>query len=133
MTEVEILTSPQMSGSFDAFARTKGKISEESFGHDNDALNFYNARLGQSHLPWYLRPSFTSEILKVDQEGRVKAGTLAALVERLTVDSQCEMTLKLLYTNADKRFSHSGEVARRSVFERFPDDFPKLCFPRIGL
>jgi son of sevenless len=83
MTEVEILTSPQMSGSFDAFSRA---MSGKPFAHNNDALNFYNAKLRQSHLPWYLRPSYDSGTLKVDPEGQVKAGTLPALIERLIID-----------------------------------------------
>lgn len=74
-----------MSGSFDAFARQKGR-DVEGFAYDDDAMNFYNARLGQSHLPWYLRPIYTSDQLKIDSEGRIKAGTLPALVERLTTD-----------------------------------------------
>jgi son of sevenless len=89
MTEVDILTSSQMSGSLNAFSRTMGKTSGENcrpFGHDENALNFYNAKLGQSHLPWYLRPSYNSDTLKVDSGGRIKAGTLPALVERLTAD-----------------------------------------------
>ena len=85
MTEVEILTSPQMSGSFDAFSRATGKSSGvQPFTHDDDAMSFYNAKLGQSHLPWYLRPSYDSDTLKVDSAGHIKAGTLPALVERLT-------------------------------------------------
>lgn len=86
MTEVEILTSPQMSGSFDAFSRAMSGEARQPFVDDNDALNFYNAKLGQSHLPWYLRPSYNSDTLKVDPEGQVKAGTLPALIERLTID-----------------------------------------------
>jgi son of sevenless len=90
LSEVEILTSPQMSDSFSAFSRATGKTSEEKLelcAHDDDdAMNFSNAKLAQSHLPMYLRPSYNSDTLKVDPEGRVKAGTLPALVERLTVN-----------------------------------------------
>lgn len=84
--EVTILSSPQMSGSFDAFTKQMGKKSGDSVREDDYAMNFYHTKLGQSHLPWYLRPSYTSDTLKVDSEGRVRAGTLTALVERLTVD-----------------------------------------------
>jgi len=99
MTEVEILTSPQMSGSFDAFSRAMANSSAiQSLVHDNDALNFCNAKLGQSHLPWYLRPSYDSDTLKVDSAGHIKAGTLLALVERLTVDPPGE---QLFHYNCD--------------------------------
>jgi hypothetical protein len=99
MTEVEILTSPQMSRSFDAFSRAMGKSSAvRPLVHDDDAVNFCNAKLGQSHLPWYLRPSYDSDTLKVDSASHIKAGTLAALAERLTVDPPGE---RLCYSNCD--------------------------------
>jgi son of sevenless-like protein len=99
MTEVEILTSPQMSRSFDAFSRAMAKSSAvQPLVHDDDTVNFCNAKLGQSHLPWYLRPSYDSDTLKVDSAGHIKAGTLPALVERLTVDPPGE---RLCYSNCD--------------------------------
>jgi son of sevenless-like protein len=89
MTEVEILTSPHMSGSFDPFSRATENMNGQThvpLANDDDSLNFYNSKLAQSYLPWYLRPSYNSDTLKVDSAGNVKAGTLSALVERLTVD-----------------------------------------------
>lgn len=47
---------------------------------------FQNAKLTQAHLPWYLRPSYTAQVIKVDFEGNVKAGTLGALIERLVAE-----------------------------------------------
>lgn len=87
--EVDILTSPQMSGSFDSLLSVgNSSIGDvKPFARDESALNFHSSRLGQSHLPWYLRPTYDSDMLKVDSEGRIKGGTLSALVERLTVDS----------------------------------------------
>ena len=91
LIEVDILTRPQMPRPFDSLLSI-GKASTvdvKPFARDQAALNFHNARLGQSHLPWYLRPTYDSDVLKVDSEGRIKGGTLSALVERLTVDSSC--------------------------------------------
>lgn len=56
------------------------------FSDEEDALNFEKAELGQTHLPWYLRPSYNSATLKVDSKGLVRAGTIDALIEKLTVD-----------------------------------------------
>lgn len=85
-TEVKPLASSKMSGSIEALSRAMEKMSVESFpfSEEEDALNFTTAKLGQLYLPWYLRPNYTSETLKVDAHGRVRAGTLSALVERLT-------------------------------------------------
>ena len=53
---------------------------------DDDAQAFHNARLAQASLPWFLQPSYTSDDIKMDYDGSVRAGTLLALLERLTVD-----------------------------------------------
>ena len=53
---------------------------------DDDAQAFHNARLAQAALPWFLQPSYTRDDIKMDYDGSVRAGTLSALVERLTVD-----------------------------------------------
>lgn len=130
MTEVDILTSPQMSGSLDTFSRATGKMSGESlqpFAHDNDALNFYNAKLGQSHLPWYLRPSYNSDTLKVDPEGRVKAGTLPALVERLTTDPPAGIAEETLFRNTflmTFRSFTSPERLLELLVDRYQMDHP---------
>lgn len=128
MTEVEILTSPQMSGSFDAFSRA---MKSYPFVHDDDSLNFCNAKLGQSHLPWYLRPSYNSDTLKVDSAGHIKAGTLPALVERLTVDLPGE---QLRHSDCDgldvKRYTHRRIGSGDRVPQHLPDDFPGFYFAR---
>jgi son of sevenless-like protein len=87
MKEVEILTSPQISGSFDAFSRALVKKSDEMIQpFAPDAVND-SANPEQFHMPWYLRPSYSTDTLQICPQGRVKAGTLSALIERLTEDS----------------------------------------------
>ena len=54
---------------------------------DDDAQAFHNARVAQANLPWYLKPSYTADDIKMEYDGSVRAGTLPALVERLTADS----------------------------------------------
>ena len=134
MTEVDILTSPQMSGSFDAFSRTTGKLSGEQPRYDNDAMNFYNAKLAQSHLPWYLRPSYNSDTLKVDPEGRIRAGTLSALVERLTVDPPSKQHFPIavvVYEVEDDLCRRHG--AGDPLPKHLPYDIPELYYARKTL
>ena len=54
---------------------------------DDDAQAFHNARVAQANLPWYLKPSYTADDIKMEYDGSVRAGTLPSLVERLTADS----------------------------------------------
>jgi son of sevenless-like protein len=51
-----------------------------------DDLTFFNMTIALSHLPWYLRPPYTFDQLKVGTDGTVKAGTLFALMEKLTAE-----------------------------------------------
>ncbi|KAF8504290.1 ras GEF [Hysterangium stoloniferum] len=65
-------------------ARTGDKIRRIT-GED-EAQAFHNAKLAQAALPWYLKPEHIGDEIKLDHDGRVNAGTLEALVERLTVE-----------------------------------------------
>lgn len=53
---------------------------------DDDAAAFHQAKKTQAGLPWYLRPMYGGDDIKLEYDGSVRAGTLHALVERLTVD-----------------------------------------------
>lgn len=64
---------------------------------DDDAQAFHNAKQALANLPWYLQPTYGSEI-KLEYDGSVRAGTLPALVERLTVDPLSELCIG--YCNA---------------------------------
>lgn len=57
---------------------------------DDDAQAFHNAKQALANLPWYLQPSYTKDDIKLEYDGSVRAGTLSALVERLTVDPLSE-------------------------------------------
>ncbi|KAF7970865.1 hypothetical protein HWV62_22678 [Athelia sp. TMB] len=88
------------SASSDSLSRTS--VSGDSlrpFSDDEDALNFEKAELGQLTRPWYLRPSYTSDTLKVDGKGIVRAGTIGALVEKLTVDPISGMIQEVAFRN----------------------------------
>jgi len=58
---------------------------------DDDAQAFHNAKMAQANLPWYLKPRHDNGDIKLEYDGTVIAGTIAALIERLTVDplSKC--------------------------------------------
>ena len=59
---------------------------------DDDAQAFHNAKIAQARLPWYLQPSYSSDDIKLEYDGSVRAGTLAALVEKLTVEPLSKFT-----------------------------------------
>ena len=65
---------------------------------DDDAQAFHNAKIAQAGLPWYLKPSYSTDDIKMEYDGSVRAGTLSALVERLTADplSKCTLTSVLV-------------------------------------
>ena len=65
---------------------------------DDDAQAFHNSRFAQESLPWYLKPSYSSDDIKMEYDMSVRAGTLSALVERLTADplSKCTLTSVLV-------------------------------------
>lgn len=58
---------------------------------DDDAQAFHNARIAQASLPWYLKPRHDNNDIKLEYDGTVIAGTVPALIERLTLDplSKC--------------------------------------------
>jgi son of sevenless len=53
---------------------------------DTNAERFATVKQAQLTAPWYLLPSYGENDIRLESDGSVKAGTLAALVEHLTVD-----------------------------------------------
>lgn len=86
-----LISSPIVAESFDAFTRTtKAAASRpdkvKRITGDDEAQAFHDAQLVQG--TWYLRPMYGEDELQLEADGSVSAGTLRALVERLTVDFQ---------------------------------------------
>lgn len=77
---------------------------------DDDAQAFHNAKLAQARLPWYLQPSYSADEIKLEYDGSVRAGTLAALVERLTVDPLSKSSVKNAFSSASNCSSPIGTV-----------------------
>ena len=57
---------------------------------DDEAQALYDAWAGKGNTPWYLRSEFSAEELKLEFNGTVSAGTVPALVERLTSEPLSE-------------------------------------------
>lgn len=90
--EVDIMaSSPIVTEHMDAFSRAaRGHSSRpdkiKQITGDDEAQAFHNAKMAQSSLPWFLRPDHGDDEIKVEFDGTVTAGTLPALVERLTIE-----------------------------------------------
>jgi hypothetical protein len=82
--DIPEIDSPIDLGPFTKTKSTSEKIKQIT-GSD-DALAFHNAKQAMINLPWFLRPSYPPEHIIMDKDFNVRAGTLPALVERLTSD-----------------------------------------------
>ncbi len=96
MGQVDLLaSSPVVTKDMDAFSRvSRGHTPRldkiKQITGDDEAQAFHNAKVAQSSLPWFLRPDHGDDEIKVEFDGTVAAGTLPALVERLTIEPLSE-------------------------------------------
>ncbi|KAA1471413.1 ras GEF [Dentipellis sp. KUC8613] len=90
LEELDILASPDIASPVEPAPAPRplnprrGKIKQLT--GDDDAQALYNAKIAQANLPWYLRPKYSEDEIKLDGDGNVQSGTLPALVERLVSD-----------------------------------------------
>ncbi|KAL5533752.1 hypothetical protein ACEPAG_212 [Sanghuangporus baumii] len=93
---------------------------------DEDAQAFHNAKVAQANLPWYLQPSYGPDDIKLDYDGSIRAGTLPALIERLTADP-LKMTEEKLYRDVClttfSTFTSASELFQLLI-ERFEMEYP---------
>lgn len=103
--EVDFLaSSPVVADSIEAYspvrmmARTHTPKSDKvrQITGDDEAQALYDAWAGKGNTPWYLQSEFTPEELKLEFNGTVCAGTVPALVERLTSEPLSKSRTKLL-------------------------------------
>jgi hypothetical protein len=99
---------------------SRGRLSSLATSTVSSAISaaaLHQARLSQANLPWYLRPKYAWEELKLDPEGVVMAGTVQALIERLLLDDLSTYP-KLFYYKKTYRLSlgPSQEMAYRATF-----------------
>ncbi|EIN14378.1 ras GEF [Punctularia strigosozonata HHB-11173 SS5] len=93
---------------------------------EDSAQRFANVRLAQATAPWYLQPMYGEDDIRVDPDGSVKAGTLAALVEHLTVESPsltAQQKFRHAFLMTFRTFASSEEVFDLLV-ERYRMDHP---------
>ena len=89
VAEVDFLAnSPVVAESIDAYSRVaRASVDKvKQITGDDDAQALYSARVAHNALPWFLKPEHSDSDIKVEYDGTVTAGTLSALVERLTVE-----------------------------------------------
>ncbi|KAF8578614.1 ras GEF [Ramaria rubella] len=80
---------------------------------DDDAQAFHNAKTAQAQLPWYLRPEHSGVEIILEHDGSVKAGTLDALVERLTIEPlklEYEKTFKSTFLMTFRTFTTADKL-----------------------
>jgi son of sevenless-like protein len=61
---------------------------------DQSAVDTVVNRMTQANQPWYLRPQYADNELKVEIDGSIKLGTLRALIEQLTGEFTSKSTIK---------------------------------------
>jgi hypothetical protein len=49
-------------------------------------IRYYNAKVAQAAQPWYMQPVHVGEEIRMEVDDIIKAGTIEALIERLTID-----------------------------------------------
>ena len=101
VTEIDNFSkSPIVTGSFDAFHRvalqspalrtgrvkTPGRETLQPFPSATFPTSSVQAGKNRNASTWFLRPTYDDDDVNLDYDGTVKAGTLPALVERLTLD-----------------------------------------------
>ncbi|KAI0756519.1 ras GEF [Daedaleopsis nitida] len=111
-----LIMSPVVEETFDAFSRpTRAVIPRpdkiKQITGDDEAQAFHDARLVQGI--WYLRPLYGEHEVQLLPDGSVSAGTLRALVERLTLDfpkATQETRYRHAFLTTYKSFATAEEV-----------------------
>lgn len=84
-----IASSPVIAEEFDAFSRVRSSHRHDKVKRitgEEEAQALHDARVAQVSSPWFIQPMHCEDEIKVEFDGTVIAGTLPALVERLTLE-----------------------------------------------
>ncbi|KDQ63075.1 hypothetical protein JAAARDRAFT_53300 [Jaapia argillacea MUCL 33604] len=126
-----IIGSPDSGFHLDTLFRTRKSERSRHYIADDDSgsRDYHHAVLDLTRIPWYIRPTYDDESdqLKLDHEGNVKAGTAAALVERLTVGFQKstqETSYQHAFLTTYKTFMTSDDLFDKLV-DLYQMDDPK--------
>ncbi|KAI9465465.1 ras GEF [Lactarius psammicola] len=95
----------------DAAATTPSNAKSSSGAADKlirvlgDAPTHIIDKLNARTKPWYLRPNYEDSEIQIDPDGKVRAGTVAALVERLTAHEHSDTTFTKTFLLTYKSFT----------------------------
>ncbi|KIJ54182.1 hypothetical protein M422DRAFT_241434 [Sphaerobolus stellatus SS14] len=93
---------------------------------DDQAQAFANAKKMQALLPWYLKPVHDGDEIRIEPDGSVRAGTLEALVERLTVEllrPELEETFRKVFLTTFHAFTTADRILDLLI-DRYQIDAP---------
>ncbi|KAH9980235.1 ras guanine nucleotide exchange factor domain-containing protein [Lactifluus volemus] len=83
-----------------------------------DAPTHIIDQLNAKTKPWYLRPNYSESDIQIEPDGKVRAGTVAALVERLTAHEHFDMSFTKTFLLTYKSFT-DVEMLFNLLKERF--------------
>lgn len=118
----------------DAAATTPSNAKSSSGAADKlirmlgDAPTHIIDKLNAKTKPWYLRPTYEDSEIQIDPDGKVRAGTVAALVERLTAHEHSDTTFTKTFLLTYKSFT-DAEALFNLLVSRFWIKPPETLSP----
>ncbi|KAI9443246.1 ras GEF [Lactarius indigo] len=118
----------------DAAATTPSNAKSSSGAADKlirvlgDAPTHIIDKLNAKTKPWYLRPNYEDSEIQIDPDGKVRAGTVPALVERLTAHEHSDTTFTKTFLLTYKSFT-DAEALFNLLVSRFWIKPPETLSP----
>ncbi|KAJ7645538.1 ras guanine nucleotide exchange factor domain-containing protein [Mycena polygramma] len=130
MQENYLDTSPTMDEEFSSKAKPRSGNSKlaKILGADY-AASVPKAPEPELQRPWYLQPSYNPTEIAIDPDGTVRAGTVTALVERLTAHEQGDPTFIKSFLMTFKSFTTVDDLFDLLVQRFWIQPPPKLTQP----
>ncbi|KAH8998550.1 ras GEF [Lactarius akahatsu] len=125
---------PSWGTQHDAAATTPSNAKSSSGAADKlirvlgDAPTHIIDKLNAKTKPWYLRPNYEDSEIQIDPDGKVRAGTVAALVERLTAHEHSDTTFTKTFLLTYKSFTEA-EALFNLLVSRFWIKPPETLSP----
>ncbi|KAJ6580896.1 ras guanine nucleotide exchange factor domain-containing protein [Mycena capillaripes] len=106
-------------------------LSEEEPDYDlvasgEEYLGAASSKTPKPELPWYLQPKYNPSEIAIDPDGSVLAGTVTALVERLTAHEESDRTFIKSFLMTFKSFITVGDLFDLLVQRFWIQPPPKL-------
>lgn len=80
-----------------------------------DAPTHIIDKLNAKTKPWYLRPNYEDSEIQIDPDGKVRAGTVAGFVERLTAHEHSGASYGIAFSWQLKLITTSRHVIYQNV------------------